>query len=117
MRKKLRASRNYQAKNMATDGSAKTESSAGIALYSVSSSQRANAQTRKDVQKILKDDITEAEKRDAKKLQEKLEKNGVDKNVAYDMASGYSSYNAAADQNETMTTYSGGLATMEEKSS
>jgi hypothetical protein len=98
---KIAASERYQQSNIDEDGAAKTERSAGIALYSVSSTQRANSKLRNKADKYLSDDFRPAAGQPAPKkdqVQQELEKKGVSKEEAARMADGYVAYEAGAGQ-------------------
>lgn len=97
---KFANSKAYQQSNIGEDGSVKTDKAAGIALYSASSAQRSNSDTRKKAQVYLNDMAAPASPEGPSKseVQTHLEKKGLAKKDAEEMTEAYVTYEAAARQ-------------------
>ena len=103
---KMQASQRYQAGNISAEGEVRGADGAGVELYSVSSTQRANGKARQKVEQLFDKNKMPAPTAPAAEIQKELEKQGIKPTEAKDLATGYVAYGAAAKQmtNEAVLT-------------
>lgn len=88
----------YQRGNVSASGSARTDKSAGIALYSLSSSQRNNVQLSKKAEKVLGAPMASQKSKSVAELKKDLADKGVAADEAQALSEAVVTYNAVSDQ-------------------
>ena len=89
-------SQQYQRDNVTEDGSVKTESAAGVELYALTSSKRANVQESKKAEKYLDAPASSYKDKDAITIEKEMKKKGASDKDARRMSQAVTSYNAAS---------------------
>jgi hypothetical protein len=92
----LERSQAYQRDNVSEDGSVRTESAAGVELYALSSSKRANVQESKKAEKYLDAPASAYQDKDAAAIEKEMKRKGAKDDEARRMAQAVTSYNAAS---------------------
>jgi hypothetical protein len=93
---KIAQAQRYQRSNVSEDGTVNTERAAGVALYSVSSSQRANTKLRRKAMDVMdKDAAPNMSKADVKK---ELQNKGVTESEATELSAAYDNYKMTSTQ-------------------
>lgn len=88
----------YQRGNVSASGSARTDKSAGIALYSLSSAQRNNVQLSKKAEKVLGAPMASQKNRSVAELKKDMEDKGVATDEAQTLSEAVVNYNTVSDQ-------------------
>ena len=94
----IKRAQSYQRGNVSASGSARTDKSAGVALYSLSSSQRNNVQLSKKAEKVLGAPMASQKSKSVAELKKDMEDKGVAAEEAQTLSEAVVNYNAVSDQ-------------------
>lgn len=92
----LMRSQQYQSANVTEDGDVRTESAAGVELYALTSSKRANVQESKKAEKYLDAPVSSYQDKDAATIEKEMKKKGANDDDARRMSKAVKSYNSAS---------------------
>ncbi|MCC6412844.1 MAG: hypothetical protein IT270_14360 [Saprospiraceae bacterium] len=90
-------SQQYQSDNVSEDGAVRTESAAGVELYALTSSKRANVQESKKAEKYLDAPVSAYKDMDAATIEKEMKKKGAKDDDARRMSKAVKSYNSASE--------------------
>lgn len=88
----------YQRGNVSVSGSTRTDKSAGIALYSLSSSQRNNVQLSKKAEKVLGAPMASQKSKSVAELKKDMEDKGLAADEAQTLSEAVVNYNTVSEQ-------------------
>lgn len=97
----------YQRGNVSSTGSVRTDKSAGIALYSLSSSQRNNVKLSKKAEGLLRAPVSSQKSKSVAEIRKDIESKGVSTDEAQALSEAVVTYNAVSDQMERDDVISG----------
>lgn len=103
----IKRAQQYQRGNITAGGSARTDRSAGVALYSLSSSQRNNVKLSKKAEGVLGAPMAQQKNKSVAELRKDMEDKGVAGDEAQALSEAVVTYNAVSDQMEREDVLSG----------